>query len=317
MDESTWIATTSARWSCTDPTGGSLGDSFDLPCDLYDLDQTFDSGQVFRWVRVEDGWEGVLQGSWLRVKRTPGFLRVATAGAPIERDSVERFLQTRYPLEELVASWSRDLHLAQAASSFPGLRLLRQDPWECLVSFICSSTKRIVQIKEIVRLLAERFGESVNIPASPIPWRRFPSPAALAAAGVDQLRACKLGYRAAFVSGAAKMVARGDLDLAELSRASYPEALRRMLEVPGVGPKIANCVLLFAYGHPEAFPVDVWVAKSLARLYFSRRKPAKQDLLRFVAKRFAPHPGYAQQYLFHYERLRAPRLQPSRPPSKS
>lgn len=246
----------------------------------------------------------MLRGSWLKIERRPGCLVVLAEGDSVTRVELEQFLQNQFPLDHLVALWSRDPHLSRAAEAFPGLRLLRQDPWECLASFICSSTKRIVQIKEIVRLLSEGFGEPAAVSNTSTPWRRFPSAHALAAAGEARLRSCKLGYRSGYLAAAARMVATGQLDLAALGQVEYREALRRLLEVPGVGPKIANCVLLFAHGHPEAFPVDVWVAKSLRRLYFPRRKPSQASLERFIVKRFAPHPGYAQQYLFHYERLR-------------
>jgi len=255
----------------------------------------------------------MLRGACLRIERRPGVLAVVSEGDSVSRADLEQFLQNQFPLDHLVAQWSHDPHLTRAAAAFPGLRLLRQDPWECLASFICSSTKRIVQIKEIVRLLAEGFGEPAAVRSAATPWHCFPTPESLAAAGEAGLRSCKLGYRAGYLAAAARMVAEGRLDLAALGQVEYQEALRRLLEVPGVGPKIANCVLLFALGHPEAFPVDVWVAKSLHRLYFPRRKPKEAVLARFITKRLAPHPGYAQQYLFHYERLRGDKPSPPNP----
>lgn len=255
----------------------------------------------------------MLRSACLRIERRPGFLLVLAEGDSVSRADLEQFLQTQFPLDQLVAQWLHDPHLSRAAVAFPGLRLLRQDPWECLASFICSSTKRIVQIKEIVRLLSEHFGKPAAIPNAATPWHRFPSPDALAAAGEARLRSCKLGYRAGYLASAARMVAEGRLDLSALGHVEYQEALRRLLDVPGVGPKVANCVLLFAHGHPEAFPVDVWVAKSLHRLYFPRRRLKRDALSRFITKRFAPHPGYAQQYLFHYERLRGGKPSPPKP----
>jgi N-glycosylase/DNA lyase len=159
-----------------------------------------------------------------------------------------------------------------------GLRVLRQEPWETLASFIASSTKQIVQIRQIVELLAQRFGEA---PA-------FPSAETIARATVAELRACKLGFHAAYLHTAAQRVADGQLDLVALRTMEYERALEELLKLHGVGEKIANCVLLFSCGHDDAFPVDVWMRRALRRL------PPGVD--------FGPYAGWAQQYLFHAER---------------
>src|SRR5262249_33980345 len=140
-----------------------------------------------------------------------------------------------------------------------GLRLLRQEPWECLASFILSSTKQIVQIRQIVSLLCERYGEP--IPAAPeyAPAFAFPSPARLACATEPELRACKMGFRAPYLLKTARLVAEGKIDLERLRQLPAETARDELMGLPGVGRKIADCVLLFAYGFQSAFPVDVWV----------------------------------------------------------
>src|SRR5271156_5667862 len=194
----------------------------------------------------------------------------------------------------------------RAVASCRGLRLLRQDPWECLASFILSSTKQIVQIRQIVSLLCERFGERLA-PQPPVfneLLYSFPTPERLAVLTEAELRACKMGFRAPSLLAAARQIADGKFDLEKIRRLDYAEARAELMKLRGVGGKIADCVLLFAYGFDSAFPVDVWIERALQRLYFPRRRASEPRLRRFAATHFGPHAGYAQQYLFHYMRTK-------------
>jgi len=166
-------------------------------------------------------------------------------------------------LAGVLASFPTDDAMRSAIIACKGLRLLRQDPWECLASFILSSTKQIVQIRQIVAMLCERFGES--IPAAPqfAHAFAFPTPARLARATEAELRACKMGFRAPYLLATARSVTEGKIDLERLRQLPVEIARDELLNLPGVGRKIADCVLLFAYGFPTAFPVDVWVIKAL------------------------------------------------------
>jgi N-glycosylase/DNA lyase len=207
----------------------------------------------------------------------------------------------------------------------PGLRLLRQDPWECLASFILSSTKQIVQIQQCVELLCERFGEPVRSglsaerrQSSPHQMAAlgreaatvhfaFPTAERLAAAAESELRACKIGFRAKYLHAAARMVAAGELNLTRLQALPLETAREELMRCPGVGRKIADCTLLFSCGFDAAFPIDVWVERALQQLYFPRRRVKRARLERFAATHFGPHAGLAQQYLFHYLRTGGPR----------
>jgi N-glycosylase/DNA lyase len=157
-------------------------------------------------------------------------------------------------------------------------------------------------------LLCERFGES--IPAAPqyAPAFAFPSPARLARATEAELRACKMGFRAPYLLETARSVTEGKTELERLRELPVEIARDELLKLPGVGRKIADCVLLFAYGFPTAFPVDVWVIKALQKLYFPRRRAAAKRLRHFSETHFGPHAGYAQQYLFHYMRTKHGKL---------
>ncbi|HEX4342206.1 MAG TPA: hypothetical protein VH255_02385, partial [Verrucomicrobiae bacterium] len=166
------------------------------------------------------------------------------------------------------------------------------------------STKQIVQIQQIVSLLCERFGDEVVIaPGFPV-MRAFPSAARIASLTEADLRACKMGFRAPYLLGTARMIEERKVDLAAIAALPVDKAREELMRFPGVGKKIADCVLLFAYGFPTAFPVDVWVMRALRELYFPRRRPTLKRLHHFSQTYFGANAGYAQQYLFHYMRVK-------------
>jgi N-glycosylase/DNA lyase len=283
-----------------------------LPVTDYDLAATLESGQVFRWQLVGHSWQGLVGRHLVRLTPTPAGLHAVTVAPLTDWDWIRHFLQTEIDYPSVLATFPDDDPMRQAVAACRGLRLLRQDPWECLASFILSSTKQIVQIRQIVALLCERFGEpcgdevsltKVEGLALPLPPRAFPTAEKLAAASEADLRACKMGFRAPSLLAAARQVAEGRLNLEKIRGLDYTAARAELMQLRGVGGKIADCVLLFAYGFDSAFPVDVWVERALQELYFPRRRAGDKRLRRFAATHFGPHAGYAQQFLFHYMRV--------------
>lgn len=281
------------------------------PCDL---DATLRGGQSFLWRRSPEGWEAVVFGRWVRVEATAAGLQAETCEDPGDWQWLIRYLGLGEDLNAIVRSFPADPPLAAAVAACPGLRLLRQDPWECLAGFICSTCKQIAQIERCVGALTDRFGALVSTPPGRSPLRAFPTPACLAAATGADLRACALGFRAERLLTAAQTVADGRLDLSALGALPTPQAREALQRLPGVGPKVADCVMLFAYGRQDAFPIDVWVNAALSRFYFPQGRPGPAALRDFVAGHFGPNAGYAQQYLFHYVRLLAGRMGGRRSP---
>jgi N-glycosylase/DNA lyase len=272
----------------------------------YDLDATLASGQAFRWRRVEGGWEGVVAGRWVRLQMHQGRVCAQTAAPVSDWRWLQDFLQVEVNLAEVLTEFPSDASMQAAVKACHGLRILRQEPWECLASFICSSTKRIIQIEQIIALLCARFGDRVAVPAGHVPAHAFPSWGQVAKAGEAALRECKMGFRAPYVLGTARMLDWGEIDLEALRGMRLSEAREQLMRLPGVGRKIADCVLLFGYGFQEAFPVDVWILRALRQLYFSRRRVKPARLLRFAETYFGRYAGHAQQYLFHYMRVVGP-----------
>jgi len=270
----------------------------------YDLDATLTSGQVFNWGKSIEGWSGGVSGRWVCLLQNNGLIHAETPEPQNSWIWLEEYLQVNVNLGAVLASFPRDLHLQRAVAACRGLRLLRQDPWECLASFILSSTKQIVQIRQIVAVLSSKFGKVLHTPKGR-PAFAFPTAEQLAAASEVELRACKMGFRAPYLLATARRIADGRCDMESLRQMPLREARERLLKLPGVGDKIADCVLLFAYGFPEAFPVDVWVAKAISRYYFGGRCVKPSRLREFITTHFGPNAGYAQQYLFHYIRTQA------------
>ena len=299
-----------------------------FPVRDYDLAATLTSGQTFRWQQTGDAWDGVIHGRWLRLRQlTSPPLSSSSSLSHIEAtitlpDDDWRWLTNYLRLDDdhaaALASFPDDAPMRAATAHCRGLRLLRQEPWECLASFILSSTKQIVQIQQCVALLCERYGDLLREPpgegTGPTccrpgpPTRRasfsFPPALRLAAATEAELRSCKIGFRAAYLRDAARRVSSGMLDLAALPGLPLEEARAALMECHGVGRKIADCVLLFSLGFDTAFPIDVWVERALQQLYFPKRRVKRARLERFAATHFGPHAGLAQQYLFHYLRTR-------------
>jgi N-glycosylase/DNA lyase len=306
-----------------------------FPVRDYDLAVTLHSGQAFRWqphspARPKQAdnfllhmqpkvvqpsplvrWVGIVGTREVWLRQTAAGLEAEVAVPVADWRWLGDYLQTGVNLASVLATFPPDEPMCAAVQACRGLRLLRQDPWECLASFILSSTKQITQIRQIVATLCVRFGEPVA-PILPGEDRfAFPTAARLAQCSEAELRACKAGFRAPYLLGTARRVTSGECDLARLAGLSLVEARAQLLQLPGVGPKIADCALLFAFGFPEAFPLDVWVLRALGQLYFPRRRVTLRRLREFAATHFGPHAGYAQQYLFHYMRThRGPRPQP-------
>jgi N-glycosylase/DNA lyase len=270
----------------------------------YDLAATLNSGQAFRWQASRGSWQGVIGERWVRLTQVPHGIHAETTAPVKDWDWLRDFLQTEVELAAILKTFPDDVPLRSAVAACHGLRLLRQDPWECLASFILSSTKQIVQIRQIISRLSGRFGEPLTVPAGEPQAFAFPLPERIAAATEADLRACKMGFRAPHLLAAARQIADGRLDLSRLHHLPLVEARAELMKLGGVGGKIADCVLLFACGFDAAFPVDVWVERALRRLYFPGRPVTTRRLHRFTATHFGPHAGYAQQYLFHYMRTK-------------
>jgi N-glycosylase/DNA lyase len=299
----------SAVASLTPATDLSLSVRSRFVVEHYDLDVTLASGQTFRWRRSGNGWVGVVGSRWVRLESTGTAILAETTEPVSDWAWLTDYLQSDLDLNGVLRTFPQDEAMRTAVIACQGLRLLRQEPWECLASFILSSTKQIVQIQQIIASLCETLADPVPTPPNELPVKCFPGPEVIARTRETDLRACKMGFRAPYLLASARKVASGQIDLSRIGGMPLEEARETLTGLPGVGRKIADCVLLFAYGFQSAFPVDVWVMRALQQLYFPKQPVNLARLRQFSAEYFGPNAGYAQQYLFHYMRTKAPRDQ--------
>jgi N-glycosylase/DNA lyase len=216
-------------------------------------------------------------------------------------EAAANYFALDHPLGEICAAFPEDAAMSAARDYCRGLRIIRQPIWECLASFITSSMKQVAHIRQMSRALRERFGTPVVTNATRV--FVFPTPQRLAAASEQELRACALGYRAKNLLLTAQRIASGEADLESWRALSDDELREQLCSLPGVGAKVANCVMLFAYERLRAFPIDVWIERVLKERYFPRaRKLTAKRLREFCDSYFGEHGGYAQQYLFHHAR---------------
>src|SRR5882724_8769420 len=275
----------------------------------FDLAMTLNSGQVFHWQKVGDGFGGAIGERGVYVEQSGNVLRIRDGEPPSPTRGprplpgiVARYFALDHPLAEICDSFPKDRVMNAARKFCHGLRIIRQPKWECLATFICSSMKQVAHIRQISLALRKRFGEQRRIGNQLV--YTFVSPQRLAQASEKELLECKLGYRAKNLRATSRLVSSGRADLEAWSALSDAELRKQLCALPGVGPKIANCVMLFAYERLRAFPIDVWIDRVLRQHYFSRRrKMSAQRLRQFSETYFGEHGGYAQQYLFHHARM--------------
>ncbi len=269
------------------------------------ISQIFDCGQCFRFDPVpsdrhECEIEGVAFGKYIRLgqdspnevilynadtqdfeKIWKRYLALDTDYSLLRRDIAERFD---------AASGGKDTVMPAAMAYGDGIRLLRQDPWEAVCSFIVSQNNNIPRIKKIIAAMSEKYGEPIE--AGGNVYYSFPTAKALYDAGEEAIFALRTGFRAKYIHDAARRAASGELDYEAVTKASPAEAERLLCEIKGVGPKVAACAMLFGFDKTEAFPIDVWIKRVLAKYY-----PDGLDI-----SALGPYAGLAQQYLFYYER---------------
>jgi len=259
------------------------------------LDQTINSGQVFLWKKQGDIWYGV-----------DGQNAFAASQAKIdslEKDGLD-FFRKGDDLEEIFKEISKDGTIRSAVKKFSGLRLLRQDPFQCYISFIVSSNSSIQNIRSSLYRICEKFGKNTAFHGTK--FHLFPEPKRLARASNAELLSCGLGYRAEFVKKAATSVAEGEIDFDFLKKADYQAARDALLGVFGIGNKVADCILLFSLDKMESFPLDRWILRSLQNYYPSKfsfegktlTDKKYQTLHSELVGYFGRYAGYSQQFLF-------------------
>lgn len=265
-----------------------------IPIQDFDCRQIFECGQAFRWRETEDGWWlGASGGKMIVVRNDDSFLYIKGSCPEDIRNYWIQYFDLERDYGELKRSFAqRDPYLKAAVDCGGGIRILRQEPFETLISFIISANNNIPRIRGCIERLSEYYGEKLVCGwDAGVEMYSFPKPDVLAAASAEEIsRKCHTGYRSAYIVEAAKRYVACGGDLTDLR--GYK----------GVGPKVEACIQLFAGMRTDAFPVDVWVRRVLRELYFDH-DPTEKEVRGFVPEYFGKMAGFAQQYLFYWRRI--------------
>ena len=277
----------------------------------YNLTETLHSGQAFRWnkneipSRSDNIWhEGVINGIRVRLTQSDKSIRtIFPESSQHLKTLLPDYLAIDHDLQTFYSEFSSDKHMAAPIKDYRGLHILRQDPWECLIAFICSANNNIPRIKSLMDKISEACGNQYTDTLGK--YYAFPTPKQLNDFGEQSLRNLGLGFRAKYVSKASAMVHLGDIDLPYLRTVDYHNALTELVKIPGVGDKVANCVLLFSLEKLESFPVDVWINRVMRETYMKDAglELPNNSIREWAQSKFGIYAGYINQYLFHSRRL--------------
>ena len=265
------------------------------------LHETINSGQIFLWENYGNEWF-VLDGNDIIMgKQTPfeviTFSKIA-----------KNFFREDDNYEKILKDITKDKIVKKATNRYPGLRITRQDPFQCCISFIVSSNSNIPNIRMRLQKLCRKFGKKVRFQKRD--FVLFPEPKRLARATLQELKECKLGYRSKYVLDTSQAIASGEVDLDELKKMKYEQAREMLLKLPGIGDKVADCIMLFSLEKLDSFPLDTWMLKILQKYYSNNicidkksiSKKRYEDIHQNVLEHFGKYAGYSQQFLYKMER---------------
>lgn len=277
----------------------------------FNLEHSLKCGQSFRWEKHGDWWYGIVKEKVIKIKQTREGLQFQISPGPADVSSVVNHFRLDDDLPCILSEISKDEHIRRAIRIFRGLRITRQEPWECLISYMCATYKNIPAIKKMIFNLCEHLGKMMYFDGHV--FYTFPRSETLAQASLEELKRCKLGFRTKRVLRTSRIIQEKQFDFEALKEMSYERAKRELLSLPGVGQKVADCILLFSLDKLEAFPVDIWIKRTMLKFYtncfkksfvekVSSRKSITPKEYRkinaFGREYFGEYAGYAQEYLF-------------------
>lgn len=301
-----------------------------FPVNSFNLEVTINSGQMFLWEKHNDVWYGTYGNHILKILSDPmtlsdtDFSHSSNKAFTFRKIHFESFPEIHNwhtwvfrlddNISKILSDLSNDAVLAKTIRKSYGLRIMRQEPCQCLVSFVCSSNSNITTIRKMLKNLSKKFGRRINLDGRD--FFTFPSMESLNKADINELRSCGVGYRAKAIKAAAKSIVEREIDISHLLSTSYYDAKKELLNIYGIGNKIADCILLFSLDKLEAFPIDIWIARALEKYYKwifcvdgNNFRP-ESGLTPFQYRRiseimrqyFGKYSGYAQQYLYYHMR---------------
>lgn len=264
----------------------------------FNIEEILECGQCFRFERLGDlKYKIIAMGRVLNIEQTGCRVTLYPCS---EHDYVniwKKYFDMDRDYNEIIEKISRDDDIMKKAVAYGGgIRILNQEPYECLLSFIISQNNNIPRIKGIIERLAEKYGRKTGDDYL------FPQLDEISMATTEELFELKMGFRAKYIRDCIDKLLSGETDLDNINDLSTDELLKMLLKIKGVGQKVADCTMLFSMGRREVFPTDVWVKRVMEHLYFNDNETNIKDIHNFAKNRWGEYAGYAQQYLFYYAR---------------
>ena len=268
----------------------------------FEPEHIFECGQCFRWNREEDGsYTGIAYQNILNVKKVGNDVIFNNTNEKDFKEIWVDYFDLNTDYSHIKEEISRNDNIMKKAVDFgSGIRILKQEVLETIISFIISANNNIPRIKKSIELICERHGEYLGEFNNKKRYA-FPEVKVIRNLTVEELKECNTGYRAPYIIKTAQMIAAEPIKLSELQKLNIADCEKALLQYHGVGPKVAHCILFFCVGHMAAFPVDVWVKRVMEHFYFEKDTPAK-IIQKFATEKYGIYAGYAQQYLFYYAR---------------
>lgn len=267
----------------------------------FDPVHIFECGQCFRWNKEDDNsFTGVAFERVLNVKSEDDKIILSNTNLEDFNNIWYNYFDLERDYGEMKEELSEDEILKEAVKFGSGIRILKQEPFETLISFIISANNAIPRIKSSIESLSKRYGKYIG-EYNGKDYYAFPTAEALSKVDVEELKETKIGFRAKYVSSAAKRVYNGEADLNDIKTLDTDEAREKLMEFQGVGPKVSDCILLFAMEKYDAFPIDVWV-KRIMEYFYLKEDTSMKKIQRYGEEKFKDLAGFAQQYLFYYAR---------------
>lgn len=285
------------------------------PDQPFNLELSLCCGQVFTWIKINEWWYGIIKGEAVKIRQKSNLIEFENTSS----DIIRHYFGLNDNLKQILSEIAKDPYIEGAVKALKGLRIIRQDPWECLASFICATYKSVPAIKNMLWKISRKFGEVREVDGYAL--YTFPAAEKISKASLKDLTDCGLGFRAKYLLEVARIIASGEFNLERLKREGYEQGRRMLLTLPGVGLKVADCVLLFSLEKLEAFPVDVWMKRAMVTHYTKHFEKHLLDKVKlgkplttreyekisgFGREYFGRYAGYAQEYIYHYERVGLP-----------
>ena len=267
----------------------------------FNIVHTLECGQCFRWKKEEDGsYTGVIKNGVINISEDNNHKITLMCETDMDAKSlVNKYFDMNRDYTQIKNAISVDDENMQKAIKYGyGIRILCQDPWEMLISYIISAANNIPRISKTIENISKAYGKKVIFNKKE--HYLFPTPEELSKASIEDLRKLNLGFRDKYVYNATKAVLEGRINLEKIEKMTYKEAKKELMKLDGVGAKVADCILLFSMNKVEAFPIDTWIKKVMINLY--NTKENLKDIEECAIKRFGEYAGIAQQYLFYYMR---------------